>query len=68
MDEAANIAFVDSKGRINRKGIHSGSVSSRAPYRPKTTAQWAAIWSEGTDAVMDVPIGGVCEVLYGNDD
>lgn len=24
------------------------------------------IWSEGTDAVMDVPIGGVCEILYGS--
>ena len=26
---------------------------------------WRTLWSEGTDAVMDVPIGGVCEVLYG---
>ncbi|KIX08976.1 uncharacterized protein Z518_00054 [Rhinocladiella mackenziei CBS 650.93] len=26
---------------------------------------WKLIWNEGTDAVMDVPIGGVCEVLYG---
>lgn len=26
---------------------------------------WRVLWSEGTDAVMDVPIGGVCEVLYG---
>lgn len=26
---------------------------------------WRSLWSEGTDAVMDVPIGGVCEVLYG---
>ena len=26
---------------------------------------WRALWSEGTDAVMDVPIGGVCEILYG---
>jgi hypothetical protein len=23
------------------------------------------LWNEGTDAVMDVPIGGVCEILYG---
>jgi len=32
---------------------------------------WQEIWSEGTDAVMDVPVGGVCEVLYSqerNDD
>jgi hypothetical protein len=26
---------------------------------------WRGIWNEGTDAVMDVPLGGVCEVLYG---
>ena len=27
---------------------------------------WAGYWSEGTDAVMDVPVGGVCEILYGD--
>ena len=26
---------------------------------------WRQMWNEGTDAVMDVPIGGVCEILYG---
>lgn len=26
---------------------------------------WKDYWSVGTDAVMDVPIGGVCEILYG---
>jgi len=26
---------------------------------------WKAVWNEGTDAVMDVPLAGVCEVLYG---
>lgn len=26
---------------------------------------WKSLWNEGTDAVMDVPIGGVCEILYG---
>ncbi|KAL6164599.1 hypothetical protein ACJQWK_09328 [Exserohilum turcicum] len=28
---------------------------------------WKSLWSIGTDAVMDVPIGGVCEILYGSD-
>ncbi|KAI4257640.1 MAG: hypothetical protein L6R42_005530, partial [Xanthoria sp. 1 TBL-2021] len=28
---------------------------------------WASIWDEGTDAVMDIPVGGVCQVLYGQD-
>lgn len=26
---------------------------------------WKNIWSTGTDACLDVPLGGVCEVLYG---
>ncbi|KAK3987763.1 meiotically up-regulated gene 84 protein [Cladorrhinum sp. PSN332] len=26
---------------------------------------WREVWNEGTDAVMDVPLAGVCEVLYG---
>ncbi|KIW00812.1 uncharacterized protein PV09_07791 [Verruconis gallopava] len=25
---------------------------------------WKNLWNEGTDAVLDVPIGGVCEILY----
>ncbi|ETN42715.1 uncharacterized protein HMPREF1541_01873 [Cyphellophora europaea CBS 101466] len=28
---------------------------------------WKQIWNQGTDGVMDVPLGGVCEVLYGED-
>ncbi|KAL6702711.1 hypothetical protein ACN47E_001035 [Coniothyrium glycines] len=27
--------------------------------------EWQRLWSTGTDAVLDVPIGGVCELLYG---
>ncbi|KAF3921458.1 hypothetical protein ABW21_db0205615 [Orbilia brochopaga] len=27
---------------------------------------WKDYWNTGTDAVMDIPIGGVCEVLYGD--
>ncbi|KAF2630258.1 PIG-P-domain-containing protein [Macroventuria anomochaeta] len=27
---------------------------------------WNSFWNVGTDAVMDVPIGGVCEILYGS--
>lgn len=29
---------------------------------------WKGFWSMGTDAVMDVPIGGVCEILYGREE
>lgn len=39
-------------GEVTENGVASG-------------LSWRQIWNEGTDAVMDVPIGGVCEVLYG---
>ena len=26
---------------------------------------WKKVWNKGTDGVIDIPIGGVCEVLYG---
>ena len=65
VDEAANIAIVHDHGVIRSKASYRGSASPRPACEPRTVSQWAAIWSEGTDAVMDVPIGGVCEVLYG---
>lgn len=39
-------------GDITENGVASGLT-------------WRQIWNEGTDAVLDVPLGGVCEVLYG---
>lgn len=39
-------------GEITDTGVASG-------------LSWSQIWNRGTDGVMDVPIGGVCEVLYG---
>ncbi|KAM3501862.1 hypothetical protein MY10362_005241 [Beauveria mimosiformis] len=27
--------------------------------------RWREVWSVGTDAVLDIPLSGVCEVLYG---
>ncbi len=33
--------------------------------REGVSRDWKAIWSTGTDACLDVPLGGVCEVLYG---
>ncbi|KAJ9628646.1 hypothetical protein H2203_002548 [Taxawa tesnikishii (nom. ined.)] len=54
-------------GHGSRKGGVHGRRSS-GPKHGMVTAQdldWKSLWNEGTDAVMDVPIGGVCEVLYG---
>lgn len=63
VDEVSVIAAVDGRtgrlkvGRKERMG--DGDGDEERPFR------WRDCWSEGTDAVLDVPIGGVCEVLYG---
>ncbi|KAF1838996.1 PIG-P-domain-containing protein [Decorospora gaudefroyi] len=35
-------------------------------FSASSELDWKSFWSTGTDAVMDVPIGGVCEILYGH--
>lgn len=92
VDEAANVAVVDEKGKIIRNEQASwrshevakqkGSVGKKAggklkapPHSrqssytaPPPDLDWKSLWNEGTDAVMDIPIGGVCEILYGASD
>ncbi|KAI4270404.1 MAG: hypothetical protein LQ337_006709 [Flavoplaca oasis] len=58
VDEAANIATVE---RQKNKSLGSLGASD-ADELP-----WASMWNEGTDAVMDIPLGGVCQILYGQD-
>ena len=29
---------------------------------------WQELWNEGTDAVMDITLSGVCEILCGQRD
>jgi PIG-P len=85
VDDAANIAILDSKGRVKKggskrsnrswaKAAGAGTVGNAAQGGTATGGMsrskadkmnWRQMWNEGTDAVMDVPIGGVCEVLYG---
>ncbi|KAL9124808.1 MAG: hypothetical protein Q9217_005905 [Psora testacea] len=62
VDEAAQVAILDSKGKVLRM-----QDQGKPMLVPQDLSQvdWKSAWSEGTDAVMDVPIGGVCEVLYG---
>lgn len=92
VDEAANVAVVDGRGRIVRSekaswaatamggdgkgslgrtgrgknGGHSRQSSGhRHGFLESQEPDWRNLWNEGTDAVMDIPIGGVCEILYG---
>jgi phosphatidylinositol glycan class P protein len=68
VDEAANIAIIDGKGRRRLGGsekMRPGAMTSQAMGAQNRRLHWKEIWNEGTDAVMDIPVGGVCEVLYG---
>jgi phosphatidylinositol N-acetylglucosaminyltransferase subunit P len=52
VDEHANVAVVGGKWRKEKR-------------RRGERVEWRTYWGVGTDAVLDVPVGGVCEVLYG---
>ncbi|EEQ29149.1 hypothetical protein McanMca71_000807 [Microsporum canis] len=70
VDDAANIAVIDSKGRRRPGGsakMNPDAATAQIMGSGKRIP-WDQVWNEGTDAVMDIPIGGVCEVLYGSDD
>ncbi|KAI1433865.1 PIG-P-domain-containing protein [Xylaria sp. CBS 124048] len=64
VDEAAKIATIDNKGhiRFGDAGDRKHQMTTQAARR----LDWKNTWNKGTDAVMDVPLAGVCEVLYGN--
>lgn len=93
VDEAANVAVVDSQGRLVRDekpswrsdspdrsrggttksgkgkyGGHSRQASVTKAVGLDPGVDWRDLWTEGTDAVMDIPLGGVCEILYGQGD
>ncbi|KAE8354585.1 PIG-P-domain-containing protein [Aspergillus coremiiformis] len=70
VDEVANIAVIDGKGRRRPGGavrMKPGATSYQIMGPQNRKVNWREIWSEGTDAVLDVPVGGVCEVLYGQE-
>ncbi|KAK0735039.1 PIG-P-domain-containing protein [Lasiosphaeria miniovina] len=50
-------------------GDHNGSgrrgEQERDLLTPAGGLNWREVWNEGTDAVMDIPLAGVCEVVYG---
>jgi phosphatidylinositol glycan class P protein len=57
------------KGAPKKQRSRQNSLEDKKrPYAPADLGRdvpWRELWNEGTDAVMDVPIGGVCEILYG---
>ncbi|KAK3694549.1 PIG-P-domain-containing protein [Podospora appendiculata] len=77
VDDAAMVAVVDSRGRIRdnerrRRERRRAEKEERHARSERDVLlpggrglNWKEVWNEGTDAVMDVPLAGVCEVLYG---
>ncbi|CAF9927824.1 MAG: hypothetical protein GOMPHAMPRED_004512 [Gomphillus americanus] len=60
VDEVGVVAVVDQNGELVGKGRRYDVGERVGDWR------WRDAWSHSTDAVLDVPIGGVCEVLYGD--
>jgi phosphatidylinositol glycan class P protein len=67
VDNHAQVAVVDRKTRAIAHGSRQTSIEEYR-FAPEEDVDWKACWSVSTDAVMDVPIGGVCEILYGSGD
>lgn len=70
VDEAADVAVLDENGKINRREQRAAGGGERegvVGVWPDFVGgrDWVGFWREGTDAVMDIPVGGVCEILYG---
>ncbi|KAF2404549.1 PIG-P-domain-containing protein, partial [Trichodelitschia bisporula] len=63
VDEAAQIAGVEGGvvRREKRKGRERKEVGSQRiwPVWREEEVDWVGLWNEGTDAVLDVPIGGI---------
>lgn len=54
------------EGLRGKKSHHQRKTSWNAHTFPRDReVDWRECWNEGTDAVMDVPLSGVCEILYG---
>lgn len=67
VDDAAQVAVIDAKGRI-KHGSSRRKQTDKRDFRVNGGPQmdWRSVWNESTDAVMDIPLAGVCEVLYGD--
>lgn len=52
------------RGKHSRQNSQQGT-RGYIPANLGREVNWKSLWNEGTDAVMDIPIGGVCEILYG---
>jgi phosphatidylinositol glycan class P protein len=63
IDEVADVAVINETGELGNRVKKGRRKKGRAKNGIR---EWQETWSQATDAVMDVPLGGVCEVLYGS--
>lgn len=70
VDECAQVGVVDRRTREIVGNVGDGKKGDYERFRfgVGEEVDWKSFWSTGTDAVLDVPIGGVCEILYGEED
>ncbi|KAI0170635.1 PIG-P-domain-containing protein [Pestalotiopsis sp. NC0098] len=72
VDEAAKVACVDARGRLRLDKKHRNHPADDAVTKVTEARaldiDWRSVWNKGTDGVMDVPLAGVNEVLYGYGD
>lgn len=60
------VMMVDVERPAGATRVQDGTAGpQKIAHQGQPSVNWTAKWSKGTDAVLDVPIGGVCEVLYG---
>lgn len=70
VDATAQIAVVDKKtgGIVGKPSVEQGEGLDAYRFHADDEVEWKALWNTGTDAVMDVPIGAVCEILYAGEE
>ena len=64
-----SVSRVTSPWRLRSNSVENGTEEEEDEEEEEENLpelDWKNIWSQGTDAVLDVPIGGVCEILYGS--
>lgn len=54
-------------GDLPSRSVSRSNSFSAYQFGADEHVDWKSFWNVGTDAVMDIPIGGVCEILYGSD-
>ncbi|KAF2750364.1 PIG-P-domain-containing protein [Sporormia fimetaria CBS 119925] len=73
VDDAGRVAIKGVAGGSGKRiGVEKGKDMGKImeleevwQFEVDEEVDWRALWSIGTDAVLDVPLGGVCEILYG---